>query len=266
MEDTYLLPVFELPVPEKDAEYGSLILHTNALSDEPEQFDLPSTNKTLRYGLLRLNHSLYEHQVPQLRRFINHFIGHDNDLFHNHKSENKYHYRYPLVQYKVLDDKASLLGVTASGVAALESLMAHSGFRERCIEWIGEQFAITEQTEDTLTLHTAPVYKYSLRQYLALNAANMQEWTARPGLLARTGLLERCLTGHILKFASAIRWQLPPRSLQVEILDYRSYTTRLYDTPFIGFDLFFQTNISLPQHIGLGKAVSHGYGTCYPKE
>ncbi len=218
---------------------------------------------TVTMSTVRLEYPLQKRQIGDFRKMINSFVGADNDLFHNHQTPTKYHYRYPLVQYKTLDRKAALVGIGDRGAEAMDILLSDPDFRERCERWIGEQFAVTETSTEVLTLHTTPVHRYRLRQYLALNEKNIDEWKARPGLLARTALLERCLAAHILKFASAIHWQLPARSLQVSVLDFRDYATTLYGTPFLAFDVFFQTNITLPEAVGLGKAASHGYGVCH---
>lgn len=218
------------------------------------------STKSLHYRLLRLDYLLREHQIPQLRRFVNLFVGQDNDLFHNHRDAHRYHYRYPLVQYKTDEGKAAVLGMGDAGMAAIGQLAAHTGFRDRCAEWLGDGSIWQEEhTEDLVLTNTAKT-EHRLENYLALNEANYSLWQQNPSLVFRASLLERCLTGHILKFATAIRWQLPPRSLQVELLDYRTYPLRLFDATLMGFDVLFRTNITLPEGIGLGKAVSHGFG------
>jgi len=219
------------------------------------------TEHPLRFAITQLDYALRSGEIPALRKFVNLFIGADNDLFHNHQSTRKLHYRYPLVQYKSMDGKAALMGLAEPGVTALRALLENPDFRERCTEWIGEQFAMTEELSDTLLLHHAPLHPYRLHNYIALNGKNLADWQSNQSLPARSALLERCIVGHILKFCSAIQWLLPPKSLQVELLDYRSHTTRAFDNPFLAFDVLFRTNITLPEHIGLGKAVSHGFGT-----
>jgi len=219
-----------------------------------------SAEHTLRYTLAQLDYALRLDQVPAFRKFVNVFVGQENELFHNHQSADKLYYRYPLVQYKSQTGKATLLGLTEAGTAALNALMQHPVFRERCIEWIGEQFAWTEESSDTLYLYPQPTRSYHLQNYLALNETNYQKWQENPSLAARATLLERCLTAHILKFASAIRWQLPPHSLQVQLLDYRCRPIRAFETTLLGFAVKFRTNLTLPDGIGLGKAVSHGFG------
>jgi len=214
----------------------------------------------LRLATTQLNYNLKADEIPALRRFINLFIGAENDLFHNHQSYEKLHYRYPLVQYKSAGGKATLLGLTEKGTEALHALLQHPQFRSQCIEWIGEQFALTEETTDTLLLHTVTANTYHLSNYIALNANNLQDWIEHPSLPARAALLERCIVGHILKFASAIKWLLPPKSLQVELLDFKFHNTRAFENNFLAFEVIFRTNITLPEGIGLGKAVSHGFG------
>jgi len=220
----------------------------------------PLASHTLQYAITQLDYKLRADEIPALRRFVNLYMGQSNDLFHNHSGPDKYHYRYPLLQYKSLDKKAVLMGITDQGAQALEKLLQHPEFRAQCIEWIGEHFAYTEQTTDILLLHPTPHLSYSLSNYIALNQNNLADWHNSPSLPARAALLERCIVGHILKFCSAIKWLLPPKSLQVELLDFRSHTTHAFNNTFLAFDVLFRTNITLPEHIGLGKAVSHGFG------
>lgn len=216
--------------------------------------------KNLRYAITQLDYKLKAAEIPALRRFVSLFMGQENDLFHNHQSSEKVFYRYPLVQYKSTAGKASLLGLTEAGTEAIKALLQHPEFRAQCIEWIGEQFAVTEEMTDTLLLHPTPKNTYHLSNYIALNEKNLQDWIAYPSLPARAALLERCIVGHILKFCSAIKWLLPPKSLQVELLDFKFHNTRAFDNNFLAFEVLFRTNITLPEGIGLGKAVSHGFG------
>lgn len=216
--------------------------------------------KTLCYGVLRLDYALTPNQIPLLRRFINLFIGHDNDLFHNHQTPQQFHYRYPLIQYKIIEGKAALLGLGEEGVAALHQLAAHNDFRAHCAGWMGEGNIWQEEYSEDLQLMPGLDFQYRLRNYIALNGANIKAWHNHPSLPARAALVERCLTSHILKFASAIRWQLPPHGLQVALSDYRVGNGKSFDTRFLTFDVLFRTNITLPNHIGLGKSVSHGFG------
>jgi hypothetical protein len=205
---------------------------------------------------------LRDGQIPEFRRLINSFVGARNDLFHNHVAERAYHYRYPLVQYKTIGKKAAIMGITEPGVSALHDLMTDAPFREQCQLLLGEQFALSATARETLLLSAVAEETYRIRKYLPFNPDNLTKWNSSPSLVARATLLESCLTGHLLKFASALRWQLPPRSLEVVLLDFRPYQTKVHGASFLAFELEFKTNMTLPEQVGLGKAVSHGFGVC----
>lgn len=207
-------------------------------------------------------HPLRDGQIPDFRRWINTFSGAANDLFHNHVSEEQYHYRYPLVQYKTIGKKAAIMGLSAPGVEAVEQLLSLPEFKTQCSLYLGEQFAFTSLARETLVLSAEMTETCHVRKYLPFNADNLKKWNGSPSLVTRSALLETCLTGHLLKLASALRWQLPARALQVALLDFRPYQTTVHGASYLAFELDFKTNITLPEHVGLGKAVSHGFGVC----
>jgi hypothetical protein len=220
---------------------------------------------TAKWCLAQLEYPLRPGKIKDFRRFINTFIGADNDLFHNHKTTTTVHYRYPLVQYKTIEQRAAIMGITDVGVAALHDLMANTEFRTRCTEWIGEQFAVTTETKETLTLSTACNQTFHIHKYLCFNQENIKKWNSYTSIAKKAALIEQCIVAHILKFASGIQWQLPPRALEVNLLDFKPYQTKAHDRSFLAFEVDFQTNITLPEYIGLGKSVSLGFGVLHSK-
>ncbi len=222
---------------------------------------LATRSHELATALLVLQHPLRDGQLGEFRKLINTFVGNDNDLFHNHQSRQHLHYRYPMVQYKTIDGKAAVQGIGPMGVSALHSLRQQPAFAEQCSLWLGSNYAITTEVNDTLLLHDTLQNTYHLRKYLALNDRNIAVWNTSPALVKRTQLVEQCLVGHILKWASAMGWLLPHRSLEVAITEMRPFQTTVHGASFLALELDFQTNITLPEHIGLGKAVSLGFGT-----
>ena len=217
----------------------------------------PTQEKHLQIARLQLGIHLPMPRLSQLRKTVSAIGGAEDDLLHNHASRDRVIYRYPLVQYKSISEKAAILGIGDEGCKSLENLLKMKDFTA-----IFSDNGITgiEKETDILQLHPTPQQTYRIHDYIALNANNLHEWINNPSLPARAALLERCIVGHILKFASAIKWLLPPRSLQVELLDFRFRNTRAFDNNFLAFEVMFRTNITLPEGIGLGKAVSHGFG------
>ncbi|MEM0995315.1 MAG: CRISPR-associated endonuclease Cas6, partial [Bacteroidota bacterium] len=76
----------------------------------------------------------------------------------------------------------------------------------------------------------------------------------------RIQLLENVLRGHLLVALWGMGWR-EDVPIEVCIQEMRRSQT----VPFKGvqhtiFDLVYTTNVQLPNHIALGKAVSHGFG------
>ncbi|MEW5815624.1 MAG: hypothetical protein AB1798_09555 [Spirochaetota bacterium] len=63
-------------------------------------------------------------QAEKLRGFFA-ALYKDNDLFHNHTKEGKVIYRYPLIQYKVIDGCLTVIGVNQASVFVANEFIKH---------------------------------------------------------------------------------------------------------------------------------------------
>ncbi len=207
-------------------------------------------------------------QLPLQRRDIAGFrasiaraAGYEQDLLHNHREDGSVQYRYPMVQYRSEQGKAALIGINEGRDAIFEwyqkagdQLLWNKQFHMVRVENLNVQ-------EYEIQYHAQP-QRYKLTQWLALNDKNYQNWQSMAGLKDRSAELERVLAAHILTFCRAVNWRLPER-LVVCITDIHSIErTRFLGINLMGFDLSFQSNLVLPEGIGLGKGVSHGFGVC----
>ena len=198
-------------------------------------------------------------EIPRWRAAFVELSGRRLDLLHNHKGDTDYHYRYPLIQYRSRQGKAAILALN-EGVMAIQEALSQNSWQ---IRWQGKAFDLQidnlELQEYELCIWPK-LRTYHLHRWIALNEENYERWCQTPHLIARVALLERVLVGHIFRFASAVAWQLPER-LEVHISNIKRQTwTRVHGTRLMAFELVYQSNVFLPPLIGLGKAVSHGYG------
>jgi hypothetical protein len=73
--------------------------------------------------------------------------------------------------------------------------------------------------------------------------------------------LENILKANIISFAKGVKWDIDKTiSLRVDEL-IRTKIVPYKQQKLIAFDLKFRSNVFLPDHIGLGKGVSLGFGT-----
>lgn len=190
-------------------------------------------------------------------------VGLEHDWFHNHDNEagsrRAYHYRYPLVQYKLMDGYPALLFL-GPGVDQAMHLFAQPGWsltftRQR------KQARLAEMKRQSarIGLHARP-QPYRLRSWVAFNQSNYEAYKRTPGLAGRLQLMERALAGHILALATGLGYQFP-RRFEAVITDWqRPATVTFSGNKMLAFDLAFQSDAMLPPHAGLGRGAGRGYG------
>lgn len=202
------------------------------------------------------------HQIRQLRGLVAERAGLQHDLLHNHRDGRKdqYHYRYPLVQYKVVKGRAVVLGLNA-GAALLRSLLDTNTMR------LAGDLPVAGYREEGLALRmTERPRRYALRQWLALNETNYARWQALDSEEAKRAELERILAAHLLAFAEGVGFTVPrPRGLEVRLAEVDApRRVRCHDGQLLSFDVTFWANMLLPTDVGIGKSASHGFGVAYP--
>ena len=219
--------------------------------------------QTVKTLSLSFNLPIEPYQLAQWRGAFIEMAGWDDDRFHNHKGEDQFHYRYPLIQYRRQQGQAALLAIN-EGVTALQEMLAR---RDWTLNWQGSAHNLMIEDlrmhEQELRILDVP-QSYRLHKWFALNQANMQKWDQCNHLLDRLQLLQPLLRNHLLACLWGMGWQ-GKDTIEVHIQDlHQSRPIRFHGTRFLAFDLSFSANISLPYHVGIGKAVSHGQGRLAP--
>lgn len=199
-------------------------------------------------------------EIAAFRGAIAEKAGLQNEWFHNHDNKREgFHYRYPLIQYAARDGHAAITGI-GDGAAALESFIR---------EYDG-QFSMKGSTRKAPVAehryHTVPLgttedwHTYRLRDWIALNNKHFAEWRTLTDLRERFALLEQAFVSHIMAFARGVGWQVE-RRLAAVITDYEgSRWVNCRGAELMAFDATFRVQALLPEGIGLGKAVSLGFG------
>ena len=186
----------------------------------------------------------------------------NEDLFHNHKGDN-YHYRYPLVQYRMHKGKAALFAIN-EGVEALQRVLAENKWE---LNWKGESVPLRIEDLKMREVHLSMLEtprRYVVKDWLALNEKNYRLWAKAPGLVARVQLLEKLLANQLIALCNGMNYRMPSR-LEVSIESIsRTRKVPLYGIDRVAFDLDFRANIFLPSGLAFGKGVSHGFGRQFP--
>lgn len=179
-------------------------------------------------------------------------------LFHNHEGTGL-RYAYPLIQYKRIRQKAAIVCM-AQGVEETGELFSSATFNmqlgERNINFAVEN--IRPQNYNIQVWET--MFRYRLHNWCCLNSDNYEKFHTLEGIVERTQFLERILTGNILSMAKGIGLFFD-KQVECKITSVSApRAMRAKGVRMHCLDIEFDTNVSLPNYIGLGKHASIGFG------
>ena len=104
-------------------------------------------------------------------------------------------------------------------------------------------------------------FTYYIQNYLPLSNDKYIEYQTITEQSGRDGFIGEILRANLLLFANHIGIQFDREVVCVVTELEEKANVKYKNQPFVSFDLMFRTNVSLPDHIGLGIGVSHGFGT-----
>ena len=218
--------------------------------------------KQLRLLTILFDTQIQGHEIPAFRGALAQKVGLEHDWFHNHKrdeSAGNFHHRYPRIQYKRHRGKPMLVCLE-NGVEEVHKYFSQPDwtlhFSGKDHHMKIEQLRVHEynlQVMDTMTT-------YSIRNWLAVSDRNVKEYKNITSLKDRITFLERKLANNIIGFAKGIDWRHEKR-FEVSITDIpKQHRIRFKGMSMMAFNCVFQTNVFLPNYVGLGKGASKGYG------
>ena len=206
--------------------------------------------------------------IPYFRAAVASQAGWEATAFHNHKEGvDKYHYRYPVIQYRASSAGAQVIAIGQEGTDAVKNWLWDMPDTLR----IGTKMIKISDTQVTrniyecqlLSQEEAPV-TYRLNDWLCLNQENYLRWQQLPSLETRAQELDRLLGANIIAFAKAIGWQIPGR-FEAQVQHIRRVRRLSFKgVAVMGFDVSFTAGLHLPPGIGLGRKMGFGFGACYP--
>lgn len=212
---------------------------------------LPTT--TIRFPELKLHPSAGH----KLRGYFGNLFKERSPLLHNHLTDGTAIYRYPLVQYKIIGGTPTLLGL-GEGATLLAELFLK--IKEICLE---DQVYIIyakniETSKTNIGVNPAELYEYRFSTlWMCLNDRNHTKYMTVDDA-GKSALLKSILTGNLLSLFKGIGYTEPERILAK--LKVKETNTKFKNKQMMAFSGSFTCNVVLPEGIGIGKAVSRGYG------
>ncbi len=185
----------------------------------------------------------------------------DYILLHHHLKDNKILYRYPLVQYKKIQDKYYIIGLN-EGADILKSIWLDTNniVIDGQIILLNEKEIIYKNFE-IKTIDNMRNYKFET-PWLALNQENHENYKLML-FDERKQKLKSILISNIISFCKAVNYTVTEQiRCEVNISTTQAQLKGIEMTAFTGE---FRVNFALPDFIGLGKSVARGFGVINKK-
>ncbi len=215
----------------------------------------------LKFAIAEFSIPLSEREIPLFRGAMLHAARAYSPLFHDHLGEG-FRYRYPLIQYKVINGRAAVVCLE-DGAEVMRQFLKENRSRQVRIGQRMELLQVVGGYEDVLTMdicESGEEQTYTIRRYLPLNQENYEQYKRMDSLDEQYALIRKCLVGNILSMAKGLgvffEQEVKVTLLRVE----KEHIYRYKKVNMTGFDLKFRTNVKLPEYAGLGKGVSLGFG------
>lgn len=205
------------------------------------------------YLTLKTDKCLKE-DASKLRGYIgNQFY--EFDILHNHIN-NKLIFSYPLVQYKIIDGNAHILGIEEGG-EVLKKISSELSELKLFNEYKIVEKIIHEKEVEIKPSRDEKHYKF-ITPWLGLNQKNYSKYINEKNWKVKKEILNKTLVGNILSMS---------KSLGI-IINKRLYVKSHFNQNIVEFKGIkmnsfigeFKVHFDIPDYFGLGKGVSRGFG------
>ena len=198
-------------------------------------------------------------QAHWLRGYLGRLFEQHSPLLHNHYADGSLRYRYPQVQYKIIDGLPLLLGLHEGAE------LLHTLFLQIKELQLGEQHytlsAKKMQQDHALLGLSESLHRYQfVNPWLGLNERNYARYQ-KASAKERQELLQKILVGNILSFYKGMGLRLAAGERILLSAQLKEKAVKFKNQRMLAFTGIFTTNALLPTHVGLGKSVSRGFGT-----
>lgn len=189
--------------------------------------------------------------ATKLRGYLGYAFIQDTE-FHHHDDNP---YRYPLIQYKRINNELMVLGINDYSKTIIEKLSSLNEIvLPNCkIPISSIEFSTTTHHIDDKTTQ----YEF-LSPWIALNSENYKKFKIIDSNL-QYRFLENILIGNFLSTLKGIGIHIDHK-LYASIKGLRPIHVVAHQNSFYSFYARFTANLSLPDLIGIGNSVSKGFG------
>lgn len=194
----------------------------------------------------------------KLRGYFGNIFKEHSSLLHNHLESGESAYRYPLVQYKVLKNIPTLVGLNEGA-----ELLINLFLKIKTLQIEDRTYEIQQKNIESKNIEiglSSELHSYRFQTlWMALNQENHQKYLNNSPA-ERQKQLNILLQNNILSYYKAMNYWVDGQVMGM-LQNVSEKETKFKDKAMIAFQADFVTNAILPSFIGIGKSVARGFGS-----
>ncbi|MDK2917656.1 MAG: hypothetical protein PWQ37_389 [Candidatus Petromonas sp.] len=212
--------------------------------------------KKINYAIIRYKDiELYSKDAPKIRGFLSQKYS-NLDILHNHDNQ-KYIYRYPLVQYKIIKKQPIIVAINEGIPSLLRIILETDYFDISGKIYKTYQYEIKTGEFDFGVSDILKTYKF-VTPWMALNQKNYNKYL-HSDLIEKDELLKSILIGNMISCSKGMNYKV--KDLIRVKTNLKECIVKFKNKSMIAFKGDIVTNFRIPDYMGLGKSVSRGFGT-----
>ena len=208
---------------------------------------------------VRFKNRIKQDDIPLLIEAIAQNATNDNELFLPYMLCGT-PYRYPFIQIKRIRGQLAIICI-GEGTEHIGGFFSSADLP---VLVNGKKLVLEVEDVKAANMHIQARdtnLMYSIQNYLPMSNDKYIEYQSINDQSECIAFMEEILGANLLFFANSMGVQFD-REIVCALMELEERATLKYKSqPFVSFDLIFRTNITLPDYIGLGLGVSHGFGT-----
>jgi hypothetical protein len=215
----------------------------------------PIQTVTIKFPDIQLN----TRDAHKLRGYIGNLFKDRSPLLHNHLENGEFSYRYPLVQYKVIEKTPMLVGLEEGAKLLMELFL-----KIREIKIDDREYPVLSKNIESRIWAIGvnrDLHEYRFETlWMALNQKNFVAYQ-NAGREQQIENLKKIAISNVLAFYKAFDLILEKEERIMMKVNVNEKNAQFKNKDMLAFKGGFVTNAVLPDYVGIGKAVSRGFGT-----
>jgi len=218
----------------------------------------------IRYLIVKWNDVIIEpRDIPKLRGFfLTQFP--ENHLFHNHLPGQKFSYKMPQIQYRIIDKHPALLAINEAIDLAKQVFLEVGKLELNGKTIISNEREMILREEDFG--QSKEYYNYYFASpWMALNQENYGAYN-KLDTFNKNQKLKTILKNNLKTLSKAFQYWIPDtENLNVDGW-FHPAEVNFHNQTMLCFTGDFTTNFLIPEFLGLGKQSARGFGVVRKKE